>query len=215
MMARPTGVPGDEAALREELLERGVPREHVDGLVAARPVPQGFARAHEVHRAQAQEQFMGNAETLGSGNFVVEILRSGPTAMGDKVYPVEVLRDAAARGVYENAWMYLGHSDTTEEKRRGHRDLEEWAGMILPGTVELKNGALWGKAHIHNPTVRQMLEDAVACRAVGLSCDHEITYTDRYEQGRRVHYVERIERAHSVDFVPAGNASGGAVLPVS
>jgi hypothetical protein len=148
----------------------------------------------------------GGLTPLGDGDFRVRLIAHGKTRDGARYYPQEALE--AAAGLYDNAKMYLNHRDPSADARRGHRDVRDWAATVRAGSTRFVDGALEGVAHVHDDRLRRVLEDAVARPEMGLSQDAEITYHERQIDGRPTHVVEKLERVHSVDFVPTGNAWG-------
>lgn len=150
----------------------------------------------------------GEVQTLGDGDYKIEFLAHGTTADGKRHYPKSALESAVGRGVFDNAKMYLNHSDTVADNRRGHRDLREWAATIKPGTVQVVEGNLQAVCHAHLPEARAILDDPVAKAAVGLSHDSFVRTSTKEIDKKQIQQIEAIEACNSVDFVPAGNARG-------
>ncbi len=146
-------------------------------------------------------------EPLGDGDFRVEFLRHGMTVMQDNYYPEATLRAAADAGVFDGCKMYVNHA-SADDDARGHRDLGDWAGIIKQGTVRYNGNALEAVAHVHQPTMLTILQDAAAARAVGISHDSYVRYTPKTIDGQQVDVIDEITQCNSVDFVPEGNAWG-------
>ncbi len=134
---------------------------------------------------------------------------AGRTIDGARWYTREALAAAAAAGLYDGAKMYLNHRDPVAEARRGHRDVREWVSTILPGSVTLAGDELRGRAHVHDPALRALLADDLARSQIGLSMDCTVRHERRAAPaGLPAQIIESIERVHSVDWVPSGNAGG-------
>jgi hypothetical protein len=153
----------------------------------------------------------GSVEALGDGDYRVMFLAHGTTKTGapPRYYPKRVLEQAAGAAIFDGAKMYLNHVKPGREVP--HRDLRDWAATIKPGTVRCVEGKLEAVCHAHLPEARAILDDPVAKLSVGLSHDSNIRVSKGRVDGADVHVVEAINKCHSVDFVPDGNAHGRVI----
>jgi len=151
---------------------------------------------------------IGEVKALDDGDFGIEILAHGLTVGGERYYTEKAVETAVRESIYDGVKMYINHSDPNDEARRGHRDLGEWAGTVKPGSPRYDQGRVRAVCHAHSPQALSFLADPIAKRAVGLSQDADITYYTGKINGKPTQVVQHIDRCHSVDFVPAGNAFG-------
>jgi hypothetical protein len=162
-------------------------------------------------RERVEEAAPGGVAALGDGDFRVQLISHGATRDNQRYYRQRALEAAAGASLYDGAKMYVNHRDPTTDTRRGHRDVRDWAATIKPGSVRFSGGVLEGVAHVHDPVMRGLLEDEVAKGEIGVSQDATVKYYPREIDGKPMHVVESIDRVHSVDFVPTGNAWGRVV----
>lgn len=159
-------------------------------------------------RERITEAGVAGLVALGDGDYRVQLISHGKTRDHARYYRQEALEAAASAGLYDGAKMYLNHRDPTADARRGHRDVRDWAATVREGSTRFVNGALEAVAHVHDERLRAVLDDEVAKGEMGLSQDATVTFHNRAIDGEQTHVVEAIERVHSVDFVPTGNAWG-------
>lgn len=145
---------------------------------------------------------------LGDGDYRVRLIAHGLTRDGQKYYRREALEAAANSGLYDGAKMFVNHRDPADEARRGHRDVRDWVSTVKTGSVRATAEGLEAVAHVHEPRWRSVMDDEVARQAIELSQDATITSYARDIDGKQRHVVESLERIHSVDWVPTGNAWG-------
>lgn len=150
----------------------------------------------------------GDISSLGDGDYRVEFISHGSTRDGKRYYPKQVLEAAAKAGIFDGAKMYLNHSDTSSDAKRGHRDLRDWGATIKTGTVEVVEGNVRAVCHAHLQEARAILDDPVAKQSVGLSHDSYVKMSKKRIDGKDMQVIESIESCNSVDFVPTGNANG-------
>ncbi len=154
------------------------------------------------------ETAVGVGRPLENGDVPIQIIAHGPTRDRKRYYRREALEAAVTAGHYDGAKMYLNHRDAVAEARRGHRDVREWVSTIKPGSVVARDGVLHAVAHVHDPVFLGVLQDPVARENIGISQDSTTKFYPRIIDGTPMHVVESIEKVHSVDWVPEGNAWG-------
>ena len=135
----------------------------------------------------------------------IQIIAHGETLTGDRYYPMTTLQKAVEEGLYDNAKIFINH----EFDEQMHRDMHDYAGTILPGSVKFhENGTVEAIAHFHKGEALEILSDDIARKNVGLSQTAYIKYYDSKINGKNMKVIEEIKRIASVDLVPKGNAFG-------
>ena len=150
----------------------------------------------------------GCSEALENGDYRVRFLCHGVTQDQRRYYPKEPLEKAVSEGIFDGVKMFVNHSDPAADKRRGHRDLNDWGAVIVPGSVQAVEGDLEAVCHPFREGVREMLSDDLARAALGLSWDGFVRVGAGTINKKKVQIVEAIQSCNSVDFVPEGNARG-------
>lgn len=144
-----------------------------------------------------------------SGIAMVTVIRPGFNLSKQHYYPVESLKRDAH--LFEGAKMYVNHQTPQEEYMRPEGDLFNWAGVLKNVTVA-EDGSLQGKAYIHHPQLRQILNNlrenglintmGVSIRAICQAAKRKI---DNIETT----VIDTIMEVLSVDFVTEAGAGGG------
>lgn len=136
----------------------------------------------------------------------IQIIAKGETITGNRYYPAGTLKRAVDEGLYDGAKIYINH----EFEEKMHRDMHDYAGNILDGSVEWnpESETVSAIAHFHKTEALEMLTDDVARKNVGLS---QSIYAKSYPgviNGESKDIIEQIKSVGSVDIVPTGNAYG-------
>lgn len=153
----------------------------------------------------------------GSSDVAFRLLaiRLGETKCGKRTYTEACLREAACSSQFDNLKLYKNHSGPADQAR-GHRDLGDWwattltegAAQFVESLPDGSPGGLVLSAIAHHDEARNILNSPMARTAMQFSHDSDVRYRPSKQNGRHHQVVEAIERCHSVDFVPYGNAGG-------
>ena len=159
-------------------------------------------------------QLLEKIEPTGK-EWQVLLIRPG-TSKNRNHYPAETLAKAAP--LFESKKAFADHATETEKRARPERSIRDVVGWFDSVRAEAKG--LVARFHILESAdwLRTMLLDAYnrgRPDLVGFSIDAEGKVTARQHEGRRVRWVESIERVNSVDVVTEPAAGGELVRLVA
>ena len=145
-------------------------------------------------------------ESLGDGNYKIQIIKNGLTRDGKRYYPVTTLKEAINTGLYDNVKMYVNHKLNTTDM---HRNMHDYVGTIIGGSTNLESdGSVSAVAHFHNKGIIDVLNDEIARKNIGLSQSASTRYYTGDINKKSTKIIEKIKKIESVDLVPIGNAFG-------
>mgnify|MGYP001176944538 CR=1 FL=1 len=136
----------------------------------------------------------------------IQIIAHGETLDGTRYYPMATLKTAVQEGLYDGAKIYINHQFNSSDM---HRNVHDYAGNILPGTVKFtENGTIEALAHFHKTEALEILKDPIARKSIGLSQSVYAKFYNSKINGKDMSVIENIKKVESVDLVPTGNAKG-------
>jgi hypothetical protein len=192
---------------------RAAPDATTTTVRATTTVERGEDRVNEAAPAQARITEHLGLHQLPEGQHWIAIAERGKTKAGGRYYGDSTLRQAATDDVFGGVPIHLGHADKQAEARRGHRDLSEWVGNVVPGTSQYLDveGLLVGAASCHDPRGARVFESVIARDSCGISHDSTMTWKQAIVNGEDLLSIQQIKRSYGVDIVPRANA-GGRIL---
>ena len=131
------------------------------------------------------------------------ILEAGFNKSGKRYYPERVIKEAAS--LFAGVKMYLDHEDKKSVLPRSVRD---WVSTMTESWSSDDARRLCGNIVPHNSGLREILENPVARKAIGLSIDVTGKQKLGVIDGKTTHIVESLDIAHSVDWVTEAGAGG-------
>lgn len=171
-------------------------------------------REHMKENLSESCQLLERLEPTGK-TWQVLLIRPG-TSKNNNHYPAETLAKAAP--LFESKKAFADHATESERRARPERSVRDVVGWF--DSVSSQAQGLLARFHILESAdwLRTMLVDAYnrgRPDLVGFSIDAEGKTTARQHGGRRVNWVESIERVNSVDVVTEPAAGGELVRLVA
>lgn len=147
------------------------------------------------------------------GELVAILIEAGTNPAKKRHYPRKVVEAAAPN--FGGLKMYINHPTAREEHERPERDLRDWAATIVESWGE--DGKAMARIAVHDKWLKEILEDDVARKNIGLSINCKGQFYMGEINGEQMQIVEKIivekgpGKPSSVDWVTEPGARGRVV----
>lgn len=156
---------------------------------------------------------VAEASGTSKGRVKIVLIEPGETVNGNKIYKPASLEQAAKEGIFNGAKMFINHPTKEEQIQRPERSVDDWIATVESTAME--DGKLVGTCAIHGSPTRpaesikgwlKSVKEAGVKAALSIHAILRGSYG--VVKGKKIPVIESFAKAHSVDFVTAGNAGG-------